>query len=419
MSPSDSVEFVKQCDSILRRWELDEFRPGQVESMGFIVDGVDSVSVMPTGGGKSLCWQGPAGELLGVTCVVTPLIAIMRDQVAALTARGIPAVCLHSGMTRREQDDAVRRLHGKSGDARLLYLSPERLGAPETIVQLAPLVGRIIVDEAHCILQWGHDFRPAYLQLGALRAVYHCPVHAFTATATVDDMNQIAAALRMPDGWRSFRGSHDRPNLFLEAHCLPGAEERDTWLFDVVSLLLQMGQKGIVYVATRADASTIAHSLHQRINLPVHPYHAGMHDELRRNVERCFSLDDRGVVVATIAFGMGVDVPDVRWIVHLGIPSSLEQYHQEIGRAGRDGNPSRCIMLWAADDLYRWYDLLDTSTDDERYQERLYSLSEMARFVNKSDCRRNTLLHYFNDPAAPYGRPCHECDRCSPDRCLL
>lgn len=394
------------CADILRRWQLEELRPGQKESIAFIVDGVDSVTVMPTGGGKSLCWQGPAEHLSGVTLVVTPLIAIMRDQVASLNARGVSAVCIHSGMTRVEQQAALDRLHGRKGDARLIYLSPERLGVPETIMQLAPLVRRIIVDEAHCVLQWGHDFRPAYLNLAALRAVYKCPLHAFTATATPQQVREIAAALGMGDDRMVYIGSADRPNLQINFFRVDG-EARDAVLRDTVDGLLIDGSKGIVYVTTRADASIIAWSLRNRFGFEARAYHAGMDDESRRSVEQWFVGVEEGVVVATIAFGMGVDVPDVRWIVHLGLPSSIEQYHQEIGRAGRDGQRAECVMIWSMDDLDRWRDLFEAIQSDDVFNRRMHSLGEMERLVRGQGCRRAALLEHFG-----------EVERCRGGHCL-
>lgn len=403
---------------ILRRWQLEELRPGQKESIAFIVDGVDSVTVMPTGGGKSLCWQGPAGDLPGVTCVVTPLIAIMRDQVAALNARGRSAVYLHSGMTRVEQQAAIDKLHGKKGDARIIYLSPERLGTPETIMHLAPLVRRIVVDEAHCVLQWGHDFRPAYLNIAALRAVYKCPLHAFTATATPFQVGEIASALGMCDDPAVYIGDADRPNLRLDLVRCDGAA-REALLPNLVYDMLDVGAgKGIVYVSTRADASITAWSLRNRLySDDARPYHAGMDDESRRGVEQWFADVETGVVVATIAFGMGIDVPHVRWIIHLGMPASIEQYHQEIGRAGRDGEDARCLMLWSMDDVNRWRDVFEAIQSEDEYVRRTRSLEKMESFVRGHRCRRAQLTAHF----AVHVNPdpfCGRCDVCDPDGSL-
>lgn len=406
------------CADILQKWQLEELRPGQKESIAFIVDGVDSVTVMPTGGGKSLCWQATAGDLPGVTCVVTPLIAIMRDQVAALVDRGIAAVGIHSGMTRFEQQGAFDQLHGRNGDARLIYLSPERLGVPETIMQLAPLVRRIIVDEAHCVLQWGHDFRPAYLNIAALRAVYKCPLHAFTATATPWQVKEIVSALGMGEDHMVYIGSADRPNLRLDLVRCDGAA-RDALLPDLVYDMLDGGNiKGIVYVSTRADAAITAWALRNRLHCnDVRAYHAGMDDESRRSVEQWFAEAESGVVVATIAFGMGIDVPDVRWIIHMGMPSSIEQYHQEIGRAGRDGDEARCLMLWSMDDFDRWRDVFEAIQSEDEYVRRVRSLEKMESFVRGYRCRRAALTAHFavNVNPEPF---CGRCDVCDPDRSL-
>lgn len=403
---------------ILRRWQLEEFRPGQKESIAFIAAGVDSVTVMPTGGGKSLCWQGPAEHMPGVTCVVTPLIAIMRDQVAALVARGVPAVCLHSGMTRVQQQAAMDQLDGKKGNTKLVYLSPERLGTPETIMQLAPFVHRIIVDEAHCVLQWGHDFRPAYLNIAALRAVYKCPLHAFTATATPWQLREIAAALGMGEDPAVYIGDADRPNLRLDLVRCDGAA-REALLPDLVYDMLDGGDiKGIVYVSTRADASITAWSLRNRLHSDeVRAYHAGMNDESRRDVEKWFAEVESGVVVATIAFGMGVDVPDVRWVLHLGMPASIEQYHQEIGRAGRDGESARCLMLWSMEDAERWRDVFESIQSEDEYVRRVRSLEKMESFVRGHRCRRAELNAHFAVHVNP--EPfCGRCDSCDPDGAL-
>ncbi|MEM9751711.1 MAG: ATP-dependent DNA helicase RecQ, partial [Pseudomonadota bacterium] len=323
---------------------FDEFRPGQEDIVTAVTSGRDTLAIMPTGGGKSLCYQLPALCREGVTLVISPLIALMRDQVRALQAAGVAAGALTSGNTQEETDAVQAAL--RDGTLKLLYMAPERLASSGMSASLKRVgCSLIAVDEAHCVSQWGHDFRPDYLRIGALREELGVPLAAFTATADAETRDEIVTRLfggQLPE---TFLRGFDRPNIRLAFQ--PKDKPRQQ-ILDFAEA--RRGQAGIVYCATRANTETLAAALNGAGHSACF-YHGGMEADERRGVEERFSTEDGLIVTATVAFGMGVDKPDIRWVAHADLPKSIEAYYQEIGRAGRDGAPADTLTLFGADDM--------------------------------------------------------------------
>ena len=326
------------------RFGLTAFRPGQRDAALAVLEGRDLVAVMPTGSGKSLCFQLPALLLDGPTVVVSPLIALMKDQVDGLRARGIAAAALHSGMAVHERQSAEAELAG--GHLKLVYVAPERLshrGFRAALAQAGP--ARLVVDEAHCISQWGHDFRPDYRRLAGFRAELGIPAAAFTATATPDVRADIAVQLGLTEPLEMVTG-FERPNLTLAVERCRGREEKRAGL---ERLIRELGLPGIVYAATRKSVELWA-GVFAELGVRAGRYHAGLTDEERTRVQEDFLAGRVDAIVATNAFGMGVDKSDIRFVAHAELPGSIEAYYQEAGRAGRDGVPSRCTLLFSPGD---------------------------------------------------------------------
>jgi ATP-dependent DNA helicase RecQ len=323
---------------------FDSFRPGQQDIIDAVTRGDNVLAIMPTGGGKSLCFQLPALMRDGVTLVISPLIALMRDQVRALREAGVEAGALTSGNTEEETAEVWDAL--EAGRLKLLYIAPERLASGAALGMLRRIgVGLIAVDEAHCVSQWGHDFRPDYLRIGELRRALDVPLAAFTATADGETREEIVARLFDGQAPQTFLHGFDRPNIHL-AFAAKDNPRRQILHFAAA----RKGQSGIVYCGTRAKTESLASALREAGHAALH-YHGGMDPDARRDTEMRFQRDDGLIVVATVAFGMGVDKPDIRWVAHADLPKSIESYYQEIGRAGRDGAPAETLTLFGADDI--------------------------------------------------------------------
>ena len=383
---------------------FESFRPGQQEVVEAVLEGRDVLAIMPTGGGKSLCFQLPALCREGVTVVISPLIALMRDQVRALTEAGVAAGALTSGNTEEETDAVFRALD--AGALKLLYMAPERLASGGAVNLLRRVgVTAIAVDEAHCVSQWGHDFRPDYLRIGALRRSLGVPLAAFTATADAETREEIVARLFDGAQPQSFLRGFDRPNIHL-AFAVKDTPRRQILAFAGA----RKGQSGIVYCGTRAKTESLATALDQAGMEACH-YHGGMDPEPRREVERRFQTEDGLIVVATVAFGMGVDKPDIRWVAHADLPKSIEGYYQEIGRSGRDGAPAETLTLYGPDDIRLRRSQIDEGlAPPERKAADHVRLNALLGLAESLECRRQALLGYFGETAEPCGN-CDLCDR--------
>jgi ATP-dependent DNA helicase RecQ len=381
-----------------------EFRPGQAEIVESVLQGRNTLAIMPTGGGKSLCFQLPALCRDGVTVVISPLIALMRDQVRALKAAGVEAGALTSGNTEEETEEVFQAID--EGRLKLLYMAPERLASGSALALLRRAKCSLIaVDEAHCVSQWGHDFRPDYLRIGELRRSLRVPLAAFTATADEETRAEIVTRLFDGEAPVTFLRGFDRPNIHLAFSVKD--KPRDQILRFAGA---RRGQSGIVYCATRAKTETLAQALREARHEAV-AYHGGMEAEQRRQVETRFQRDDGLIVVATIAFGMGIDKPDIRWVAHADLPKSIEGYYQEIGRAGRDGSPAETMTLYGPDDIRLRRSQIDegAAPGDRKVADhaRLNALLGLAEALG---CRRQVLLGYFGEQAEPCGN-CDLCDR--------
>ncbi len=380
------------------------FRPGQEEIVEAVLAGRDTLAIMPTGGGKSLCFQLPALCREGVTVVISPLIALMRDQVRSLREAGVEAGALTSGNTDEETEDVFRALD--EGRLKLLYMAPERLASGATTALLRRIGTNLIaVDEAHCVSQWGHDFRPDYLRIGELKRALGVPLAAFTATADEETRAEIVARLFDGQAPATFLRGFDRPNIHL-AFAVKDSPRRQILDFAAA----RKGQSGIVYCATRSKTEVLAQALREAGHSACH-YHGGMDPEERRQVEVRFQQEDGLIVCATIAFGMGIDKPDIRWVAHSDLSKSIEAYYQEIGRAGRDGAPAETLTLYGPDDIRLRRAQIDESPAPlERKEADHARLNALLGLAEATGCRRQVLLGYFGEQSAPCGN-CDLCDR--------
>jgi ATP-dependent DNA helicase RecQ len=382
---------------------FDGFRPGQAEVVRAVAAGRNVLAIMPTGGGKSLCFQLPALLRDGVTVVISPLIALMRDQVRGLTEAGVTAGALTSGNTQEETDAVWAAL--EEGRLKLLYIAPERLASTGTERMLRRVgVSLIAVDEAHCVSQWGHDFRPDYLRIGALRKMLNVPLAAFTATADPETQGEIVARLFDGEAPEIFLRGFDRPNLSL------AFEVKNQPRSQILSYAAaRRGQSGIVYCGTRAKTETLAQALREAGHSAC-AYHGGMEADDRRQVEHRFATEDGLIVVATVAFGMGVDKPDIRWVAQADLPKSIEAYYQEIGRAGRDGAPADTLTLYGPDDIrFRRSQIDEGLAPPERKAADHARLNALLGLAEATSCRRQKLLAYFGETS----EPCGNCDLCA------
>ena len=395
---------LEQAQRVLKDiFGYDSFRGRQGDIIERVASGGDALVLMPTGGGKSLCFQVPALLRDGLAVVVSPLIALMDDQVATLEELGVAAAALNSTLNAEQQRDLANRI--KRGEIKMLYLAPERLVQPRMMAFLQSLdIALFAIDEAHCVSQWGHDFRPEYLQLGQLAEVFpNVPRIALTATADKRTREEIVTRLHLQNAER-FLSSFDRPNIFYRI--VPKEQPRKLLL---AFLSERRSDAGIVYCLSRKKVDEVAQFLCDQ-GFPALPYHAGLPSETRAANQKRFLNEEGLIMVATIAFGMGIDKSNVRFVAHLDLPKSLEAYYQETGRAGRDGLPADAWMAYGLQDVVMLKQMLQNSEGDERHK-RLehHKLDAMLSLCEETRCRRQTLLAYFDEDMP---QPCGHCDNC-------
>ena len=398
-----SVDHVDLAQLLKRTFGYSTFRPLQREIIASTLAGRDVFALLPTGGGKSLCFQLPALARPGLTVVVSPLIALMKDQVDQLQASGVAATFLNSTLGAEEARARLRGLH--RGEFKLLYVAPERLmldGWQENLKSWN--VTCLAIDEAHCISEWGHDFRPEYRQLAKLRAALpDVPAMAVTATATERVRADIVAHLKLREP-EIFVASFNRPNLTYRV--VP----KDQPLKQIIEFVRKREhESGIIYCASRAATERVAESLAGR-GFSARPYHAGLTAEERATNQEQFLRDDTRIICATIAFGMGINKPNVRWVIHHDLPKNIEGYYQETGRAGRDGLPGDCLLLFSAGDIAKQIHFIDEMTNEREQQVARNQLRQIVHYAESSGCRRSELLEYFGE-TFPIDN-CAACDNC-------
>ena len=379
-----------------------EFRPHQREIVEHVIGGGDAFVLMPTGGGKSLCFQIPAMHRPGAAIVVSPLISLMKDQVDALRANGVSAACLNSSLDAETSSEVLRDL--RAGALDLLYVAPERLMLDGFLEMLRSLpIALFAIDEAHCVSQWGHDFRPEYVQLGRLRDEFTAiPLIAMTATADDQTREDVRERLHLT-GAPVFSAGFDRPNIrytVTEKRSAPAQLEH--------FIAERPGDSGIVYCLSRKRVDEVANKLRKR-GVKAAAYHAGLSSAERTRVQDAFLRDEVAVVVATVAFGMGIDKPDVRFVVHYDVPKNIEGYYQETGRAGRDGLPAEALCLFGLQDAMTARMLIESGTCAEQVRVELHKLQAMIAFAEATTCRRRVLLGYFGEQLT---EDCGNCDVC-------
>ena len=391
-----------EIHSLLKRFfGYESFRPNQLEIIENAMSGNDSLVLMPTGGGKSICYQIPALALPGTTIVVSPLISLMKDQVETLKANGIEAAALNSDNTA--DSDTIIRRKCMDGDMKLLYVSPEKLLTEIPYLLSHIHISLFAIDEAHCISQWGHDFRPEYSQLGQLRERFpSVPIMALTATADRITRHDIITQLKLRN-CPEYISSFDRPNLNLSVK--RGFRDKEKMAFILNFIKARPFDAGIIYCLSRKTTEKVATSLRTK-GINALPYHAGLSNQERSETQEKFKNDEVQVVCATIAFGMGIDKSNIRWVIHFNMPKSIESFYQEIGRAGRDGAPADTVLFYSIADIIQLTEFAKSSGQQEVNMDKL---KRMREYAESSVCRRRILLNYFNEQTA---HDCGNCDVC-------
>ena len=411
MRIADSGIYKTPKEALKAVFGYDSFRPGQEAVINAVLEGRDILAVMPTGAGKSLCYQVPAMLLSGITLVISPLISLMQDQVKALNEAGVDAAFINSSLSEKELNNTFKNAY--KGHYKIIYVAPERLMS-EGFISLAKSIeiSMITVDEAHCISQWGQDFRPSYMDIAEfINILGKRPIiSAFTATATQNVREDIICSLGLSDPYFLVTG-FDRENLFFQ---VDKPQNKDRFILDYIER--HRGESGIIYCATRKNVDSL-YTLLRKQNISVAKYHAGMSNEERKQMQDDFVFDYTSIVIATNAFGMGIDKSNVRFVIHYNMPSSMENYYQEAGRAGRDGLNSECILLFSPQDIiinrfllehkdFSDIDPIDAMTIRERDIKRLHI---MEGYCYTTECLRNYILKYFDEDPK---KPCDDCGNC-------
>ncbi len=401
-TPTPAPQSADLAEIVRRFWGYGSLRPLQEKAMESVIAGRDSLVVLPTGGGKSLCYQAPALALDGMAIIISPLISLMKDQVDGLRAVGAGAACINSSLTVRERRETHELI--QAGQVKLLYVAPERVVKPDFIDYLKQLkISFVAIDEAHCISQWGHDFRPEYRALESLRSAFpEVAFHGYTATATPQVRADVCASLKLKKP-EILVASADRPNLVYAA-------ERRT---DEVAQVLEVverhkGESGVIYCITRKKVEELCVQLNAKGHAAL-PYHAGMDAASRQKNQEAFSREGAEIIVATVAFGMGIDKPDVRYVVHTGMPKTIEHYQQESGRAGRDGLEAECRLLYSGTDFSLWEYLLKDQDEASKKIARA-KLNDMYNYCTGVTCRHRVLMAYFGETIEK--THCGACDLC-------
>lgn len=422
-SQTDNQKIQSKIFQALKKYYgFDQFRPLQEEIITTICTGKDTIALLPTGGGKSLCFQVPALVLPGMTIVISPLISLMTDQVGALQKREVAAYCLTSQASAETNQEILEKV--AKNEVKMLYVAPERLAGEcfQKLLQNAP-ISLVVLDEAHCLSQWGHEFRPSYVEIVKnvrwLREK-NIPWAAFTATATEKVLNELKNILELKKP-RVFRASFARKNLDVIVAKVNGVEEKELALCHFVKqqLLADPKSSGIIYAATKKSTEHISKMINfylgdlyedQKKQL-CYPYHAGLDSKVRQQTQEQFITNEIQVISATNAFGMGVDKPNVRWVVHYQYPGSLEAYYQEIGRAGRDQQPATCLLLADPADTTIHQSFIARTQNPQQQMHEKNLLKTMIGYINIESCRTNTVLEYFNETPPENG--CGMCDVCN------
>jgi ATP-dependent DNA helicase RecQ len=399
---------IKVFTILSKYFGYDSFREHQQEAIERVMNGGDCLVLMPTGGGKSLCYQVPALAMEGTAVVVSPLISLMKDQVEALRSNGIPAATYNSMLSAEEQYEVRRMSYG--GILKLIYVSPEKLLAEMDSFFSHLKLSLFAIDEAHCISQWGHDFREEYTQLHILHEIFpQTPIMALTATADKITRKDIVSQLhlRVDDGDGIFVSSFDRPNLRLSVCKGFTKQRKESYIIQFIRR--RHDSPGIVYCMSRKTTEALARHL-QRNGISALPYHAGLTPQERGSTQDRFRNDMVQVVCATIAFGMGIDKSNIRWVIHYNLPKSIESFYQEIGRAGRDGAPAETVLFYSLQDVAQMTNLLMNGSDEGQRHVNMDKLHRMQQYAESTVCRRRILLNYFNELS---DHDCHNCDVCA------